>query len=70
MTATTQRLDGSRGTVSKVMTMYTQRGKTRSTKQNCGWQEKLGERYQRVLKQIVRFKKKTTAAKVTTELYQ
>jgi len=70
VTETSQRLGVSRGTVSKVMTAYTQRGKTGSAKQNSRRKEKLSERDGRVLKRIVMSKKKTTAAKLTAELNQ
>ncbi|XP_042897250.1 uncharacterized protein [Parasteatoda tepidariorum] len=69
-TETSQILGVSRGTVSKVMTAYTQRSKTSSAKQNSGRKEKLSERDRRVLKRIVMSKKKTTAAKMTAELNQ
>ncbi|GFU98932.1 hypothetical protein TNCV_3381781 [Trichonephila clavipes] len=42
--------------------------KTRSAKQNSGWKAKQSELDQRVLKQNVLSKKRTTAAEVTAEL--
>ncbi|GFX16035.1 hypothetical protein TNCV_4702941 [Trichonephila clavipes] len=56
----------SRGTLSKVMTAYTQRGKTSSAKQNRGRKEKLSKR--RVLKRIIMSKKRTTVVRVTAKL--
>ncbi|GFY36104.1 RNase H domain-containing protein [Trichonephila clavipes] len=52
------------------MTAYTQRSRTSSAKHNIVRKEKLSERNRLVLKQIVTSKKRTTAEKVTTELYQ
>ncbi|GFV24394.1 hypothetical protein TNCV_2005771 [Trichonephila clavipes] len=53
VTQTSQFLEVSRDTVSKVMTAYTKCSKTNSAKQNSGWKEYLSERDRWVLKQII-----------------
>ncbi|GFX70424.1 hypothetical protein TNCV_4473581 [Trichonephila clavipes] len=53
VTKTSQLLGVFRGTTSKVMTAYTHRVKTRSTKQNREWKKKPSERDRRILKRIV-----------------
>ncbi|GFX51116.1 hypothetical protein TNCV_2734671 [Trichonephila clavipes] len=65
-----QFLEISRGTVSKVMTAYTQRSKTFFAKQNGGQTEKLSAGDIRMLKSIVRSKKRKTELKMTTKLNQ
>ncbi|KAG1666671.1 Microcephalin [Nymphon striatum] len=68
VTETSKIVGGSRGTVSKVMTVYTVEGKTSSAKHRRGRNSKLDEMNSRVLKRMVKFNKKTTAAKITLEL--
>jgi transposase len=55
----------SRGTVSKVMSAYTNRGKTTSAKRNRGRKSTLPERDRRTLRRIVSKNHTTTAAQVT-----
>jgi transposase len=58
----------SRTAVSKVVTVYTNHGKTSSAKKNSGQKSKLSERDHHTLKMIVPKNNITTAAKVTAEL--
>jgi hypothetical protein len=53
-----------RATVSKVMSAYTNHGKTTSAKRNSGWKSTLAERDRRTLR-IVSENHRTTAAQVT-----
>ncbi|GFX17449.1 uncharacterized protein TNCV_1494631 [Trichonephila clavipes] len=69
VTKTPQIVGVSKVTVPKAMPGYTQRDKTSSTKQNIERKEKLSERDRKVLNRVLS-KKKTTAAKMTTELNQ
>ena len=62
-------LGASRAAVSRVMTTYTNHGRTSSTKGNSGQKPKLSERDRRTLKGIVSVNHKSTAAKVTAELH-
>jgi hypothetical protein len=54
--------------VSKVMTTYTNHGRTLSAKKNSGRKPKLIERDCHALKRIVSINHRSTAAKVTAEL--
>jgi transposase len=58
-------LGASRATVSKVMSAYTNRGKTTSAKRNSGRNSTLTERDRRTLRRIVSKNHTTTAAQVT-----
>jgi transposase len=58
----------SRATVSKVMSAYTNHGKTTSAKRKSGRKSALTERDRRTLKRTVSKNHRTTAAQVTTEL--
>jgi len=58
----------SRAAVSKVMTAYTNHGKTPSARRNSGQKPKLSEREHCTLKRIVSKNHRTTAAKVAAEL--
>ena len=58
----------SRAAFSKVMTAYTNRGKTSSAKRNSGRKPKLSERDRRTLKRTVSKNERTAATKVTAEL--
>ena len=59
----------SRAAVPKVMTTYTDHGKTSSAESSCGRTPKLSERDRRTLQRIVsKTDHRTAAAKVTTEL--
>jgi transposase len=55
----------SRATVSKVMSAYTNHGKTTSAKRNSGKKSALTERDHRTLRTIVLRNHRTTAAQVT-----
>jgi transposase len=68
LTKTATLLSVSRVAVSKVMTAYTDRGKTSSATRNSGRKPKLSERDRCTLKRIVTKNRRTTAAKVTAEL--
>ncbi|GFY27657.1 transposable element Tcb1 transposase [Trichonephila clavipes] len=70
VTVTSQFLEVSRSKMSKVRTTYIQCSKTSLVKQNSERKEKLSERDRQVMKLIVTSKKQTTAAKVTTKLFQ
>ncbi|PNF24163.1 hypothetical protein B7P43_G17362 [Cryptotermes secundus] len=59
----------SRGTVSKIMIAYRRSEKTASDKHHRRWKCVLSDRDRRTLCRIVTKNKKTTAAKVTVELY-
>jgi transposase len=61
-------LDVKRATVSKVMSAYTNHGKTTSPKRNSGRNSTLTERYLRTLRRTVSKNYRTTAAQVTAEL--
>jgi predicted transcriptional regulator len=58
----------SRAAVSKVITAYTNHGKTSSAKRNSGQKPKLNERVHRTLKRIVYKNRRTTAANMKIEL--
>ena len=58
----------SRAAVSKVLTAYTNHGRTSSGKRNSGWKSKLGDRNHSILKRIVSKNHRITAAKVRAEL--
>ena len=58
----------SRAAVSKVMTTYTNLGRTISAKRNSGRKPKLSERDCHTLKRIVPINYRSTAAKGTAEL--
>jgi transposase len=58
----------SRAAVSRVMTAYTNYGKTSSAVRNSGWKSKVSEMDHHTLKSIVSKNNRTTAANVTTEL--
>ncbi|GFX59397.1 uncharacterized protein TNCV_2880661 [Trichonephila clavipes] len=67
---TSQFLEVSSNMGSKIMTAYTHCSKTSLTKQNIGQKENFSIINRWVLQHIVTSKMLTTAAKVTTELYQ
>jgi len=69
VTKTATLLGVSRAAVSKVMTTYTNHGRTSSTKRNSGRKPKLSEMDCRTLKGIVSINHRSTAAKVTAELH-
>jgi transposase len=58
----------SRAVVFKVMTAYTDHGKTSSAERYSGRKPKLSERDRRTMKWIVSKNHRTTSAKVTAEL--
>jgi len=58
----------SRAAVSKVMTTYTNLGRSTSAKRNSGQKPKLSERDRHTLKRILYINHRNTAAKVTAEL--
>jgi len=58
----------SRAAVSKVVTTYTNHGKTSSAKRNSGWKPELSEKEHLTLKRIGSKSHRSTAAKVTAEL--
>jgi len=58
----------SRAAVSRVMTAYTNNGKTSSAVRNSGCKSKVSEMNHHTLKSIESKNHRTTAAKVTTEL--
>ena len=58
----------SRAAVSKVMTAYTNHGKTSSAKNNNGQKPKLSDRNHHTLKRIMSKNHRTTAAKMTAQL--
>jgi len=58
----------SKAAVSKVMTSYTNRGKTSSAKRNSGCKPKLSDRDRCTLKRIVSINHRSTASQVTAEL--
>jgi hypothetical protein len=64
----TATLGVSRATVPKVMSAYTNHGKTTSAKKNSGQKSTLTERDCRTLRRIVLKNHRTTAAQVTAEL--
>ena len=68
VTKTASLCDGSRATVSRVMSAYPQEGRTTSNRINGGRKRKLSERDVRVLTRIVSKKHKTTASQITAEL--
>ena len=68
VTKTASLLVVSRAAVSKVMTAYTNHGKTSSAKRNSSRQPKLSERDCLTLKRIVSKNHRTAAVKVTAEL--
>jgi transposase len=61
-------LGASRAAVPKVVTAYTDRGKTSSAGRQSGCKPKLSERRRRTLKRIVSNNSRTAAAKVTAVL--
>jgi hypothetical protein len=65
VTKTITLLGVSRSTVSKVVSAYTNHGKTTSAKGNSRWKSTLIERYHRTLKKVVSKDHTTTAAHVT-----
>jgi len=69
VTETATLLGVSRAAVSKVMTTYTNHGRTSSAKRNSGRKPKLSERDRHTLKRIVSINYTSTAAKVTAELH-
>jgi transposase len=68
VTKTATLLGVSRSTVSKVMSAYTNHGKTTSAKKNSGRKSTLTEIYRCMLKRIVLKNHRTTAERVTAEL--
>jgi len=68
VTKTAILLGVSKAAVSKVMTSYTNHGRTSSAKRNSGRKPKLSERDRHTLKRIVYINHRSTAAKVTAEL--
>jgi transposase len=58
----------SRVTVSKVMSLYTNHGKTTPAKRNCGQKSTLTVRDQHTLRRIVWKNRRTTTTKMTAEL--
>jgi transposase len=68
LTKTATLLGVSRVTVSKVMSAYTNHGKTISAKRNSGQKSTLTERDRRTLRRIVSKNNRPTAAHVTAEL--
>ena len=58
-----------RAAVSRVMTTYTNHGRTSSTNGNSGQEPKVSERDRCTLKGIVSLNLKSTAAKATAELH-
>jgi transposase len=68
VTKTATPLAVSRAAVPKVVTAYTDHGKTSSAERNCGRQPKLSERDRRTLKRIASKNYRTAAVKVTAEL--
>jgi hypothetical protein len=54
-----------RAAVSRVMTAYTNHGKTTSAERNSGWKPKLNDTDHSTLKSIMSKNHRTTAAKVT-----
>jgi transposase len=61
-------LDVSRATISKVMSTYTNHGKTTSGKRNSERKSALTERDHHVLRWIISKNQRTSAAQVTAEL--
>jgi transposase len=68
VTKTATLLGVSRVTVSKIMSAYTNHGKTTSAKRNSGQKSTLTERDRRPSRRIVSKNHRTTAAQVTVEL--
>jgi transposase len=68
VTETATLLCVSRATVSKVMSAYTNPGKTSPAKRNSGPKSTLTERDHRTLRRIVSKNHTTTSAQVTAEL--
>jgi transposase len=68
-TETATLLGVSRATVCKVMSAYTNHGKTTPVKRNSGRNSALTERDRRTLRRIVSKNHRTTAAEVTAELF-
>jgi transposase len=68
VTKTATLLGVSRAAVSKVMTAYTNPGKTSSSKRNSGQKSKLSERDCHILKRIVSTNHRTSAVNMTVEL--
>jgi len=68
VTRTATLLGVSKAVVSKVMTSYTNNGRTSSAKRNSGQKPKLSERVCHMLKRIVSLNQRSTAAKVTVKL--
>ncbi|GFW28397.1 transposable element Tcb1 transposase [Trichonephila clavipes] len=61
-------LEVARSTVSAIMTAYTKKSKTTSSKPNSGRKSKLADRHRRVLKHIVAQKHKQSLSEITFEM--
>ena len=68
VTETSTLLGVSRAAVSRVMTTYTNHGRTSSANRNSGQEPKLNEMDHRTLKRIVSINHRSTTAEVTADI--